>query len=441
MTADSRDSSQRAKRDWRNRLRAIESIQGWLSKFKFTSGFVLCLTTAVFALEKLKQSTSVMAELKNPATSLGWLFQGYVQYAPVLAFGLLILTVYLATTYVDLLLDREQRRAKTEAKRQQSILFIAPKLEGFYAEYMTALVHAARREANTSGELVITPYVASADNQVDFHPEIELADIVERMPDQPAGVFLIPSAPKHNKAAILDFCTKHDKIHLVTLDVYPCETEEHEYPHFVGGNEVRGGQLAAMRAIAEIRSLLSSSDVPIAEIRVLILIGATTSWEEQRPFGFEQELTRAQASGELGPTPPQVRVTRSRPLNYELGPASKYLLNWRESLDASGNVLEDPFSYHVIFACNDEMALGAARALRMLSQGRCAVLPKVIGYDGTSRMKTVLELGHDSIAHTVCVDLNKQATEAVAMMRQLIRKRPTDRKFHQVVPKGWPQNA
>lgn len=427
------------------KLNRLTSLTSWTRRFRFATGFALLASTVVLGIEKVSQFKNFWNSLQDQQTSIGWLFHGFTSYAPWIALVLLLFTVYLATHYIDLRLNIERRNVEIEAQQQRSVLFIAPKLDGFYAEYLTSLVHAARKSADGGMEFVVTPYVPTADANDNFQPEAELARIVKRMPQRPAGVFLIPSAPQSNQPKIIEFCQRFPDLHLVTLDVYPSVEKIDGYPHFVGGDERRGGKLAAQRAVGEIRKLAQSNRFASGEIRVLILVGAKTPWELLRPQGFEEELKRAEDAGELGASVLKLQIRWSRPLGYSFEEASNYILGGTESIDQSDHSIGDPLEFHVIFACNDEMALGAAQAMRALQKARGtdtkAPMPKVIGYDGTSRMKTVLALGHDFIAHTVCVDLESQACRAVATMTKLLSNTSSGSGMYLVEPRGWPRQS
>lgn len=176
----------------------------------------------------------------------------------------------------------------------------------------------------------------------------------------------------------------------------------------------------------------------------------TRASEHVLASGFEKHLQTALAGilerPEPNGSPTSLKITRSIPLNYKMDRAFDYLTSYRTQLDFSSNELSHPNSYHLIFACNDDMALGAAQALGALSEGAggnpaiAGSVPwrtRVIGYDGTSRMKTVLKLGHSPVSHTVCVNLKAQASRAVSVMSDLVAGKQPER-FHKIPPQAWP---
>jgi hypothetical protein len=407
--------------------------------------FFLFATTAGVLLSAMEYGKNFIATKQQLAPLKNFL----VEHAATIAMAETTLIILMITAIAAFYKAHLERRAK----EQHSILFIAPELGGFYAEYLTALVHAARENADRGLELSITPYVASRAEQSDFCPELQLDRIVKRMP-WISGVFLIPKSPDlgENQEAIRGFSRNRPDKPLVTLDVYPRQDRIDGYPHFVGGNETEGGRIAATRAHLELRRFLAASTHSSQgkrELRVLVLVGAHSEWERQRQTSFIERLRdiHADFTKEHKHYESSLVFSESPPLNYCLQRASNYLRNWHESIDIQGNPLRHPREYHLIFACNDEMALGAAKALRSLSQqpdDRHAYSPalslletKIIGYDGTARMKLVLELGHDSIRHTVCVSLEDQARKAVQVMSSLIGEIKVD-PFQSVAPKGWP---
>ncbi len=365
------------------------------------------------------------------------IFHQFVQkHGPEVAYAAFVLIVLLLVAgllCLKIIFDQRVRHAK-----HPMVLFIAPELGGFYAEYLTALVHAARESSDTRLEIAITPYVSSIAQQQQFSPERELKAIVQRMP-WVSGVFLIPKSPhtKDSLKLIQEFHLAHPQTPLVTLDVYPHHEELKGYPHFVGGNETKGGQIAAIRAMNELSALLETLTEQEVTFRVLVLVGSNSAWEAQRQNSFVARLNEQHERLQAEHAGRRLRlvVTRSPPLEYLLDRACSYLSNWAEQEDDQNQPLLAPHHYHVIFACNDEMALGAAKAVRGLAPKSGT---KIIGYDGTSRMKLVLQLGNEPmIKGTVCVSLQDQAHAAVYAMSKLFLGEEAER-FKRISPQGWP---
>ena len=372
--------------------------------------------------------------------------------AKVAAAEFVLMVLLLVAVLLCLKMFYDQRAQQTKKGEQDAkhpmVLFIAPELGGFYAEYLTALVHAAREHADTRLEIAITPYVSSIAQQQQFSPEHELEAVVKRMP-WVSGVFLIPKSPHtpDSLQLIREFHRAHPQTPLVTLDVDPHHEELQDYPHFVGGNETEGGQIAAVRARMELNTLLATlKEQEVVQLRVLVLVGSTTCWEAQRQHTFVEELTtqlQTLTAEHPGHTL-TLTITSSPPLYYRLDNACRYLSNWQENRDDKNCSLLSPRLYHVIFACNDEMALGAAKAVRCLLPPDLppASWPKIIGYDGTSRMKLVLQLGNEPmIKGTVCVSLQEQAQAAINVMSNLLLGEQAAERFKKISPQGWPQGG
>jgi ABC-type sugar transport system substrate-binding protein len=242
------------------------------------------------------------------------------------------------------------------------------------------------------------------------------------------GVFVIPRDPSKgaNKDRLKSHLSLHHDLPIVTLDVYPDDKEDPEYPHFVGGNEQVGGRCAATAAIRLLEKLRKDGQwAHLGGPRVLVLIGTITPWEIQRVTCFEDELLRWSKENEV-----DLHLVKSRPLKYEYQQAVEYLSNWKAQVDGEEVRLSDPLKTDLIFACSDTMALGAAKAIRQLRQRQpegAGSRVKVIGYDGTIGMKRALDADSDVLAATVDVQLGEQAERAVEVMMNLMAGNPADR--------------
>ncbi|MBA8823620.1 ribose transport system permease protein [Saccharopolyspora lacisalsi] len=117
----------------------------------------------------------------------------------------------------------------------------------------------------------------------------------------------------------------------------------------VASDNVLGGRLAA-RKLAE---LVGSGPVAVLEGK------PGTSAARERARGFETEI------GEH----PSVRVVASQPADFDRV----------EALDVTQNILQAHPEIQGVFAANDEMALGAIKALG----GRAGNAVDVVGFDGT----------------------------------------------------------
>jgi ABC-type sugar transport system substrate-binding protein len=424
-------TAKRSSQSWRlgkliRQLRSLPEIVKYFFLFATTVGALLGLKEP---LEKLVPLAIFLQFVREHGEE--------VAYAEFVLIVLLLVAMLLCLKAFYDQRAQQAKKGEQDAKHPM-VLFIAPELGGFYAEYLTALVHAAREKADTRLEISITPYVSSIAQQQQFSPEHEIEAIVQKMP-WVSGVFLIPKSPHtpNSLKLIQNFHLKHAQKPLVTLDVYPHHEALEGYPHFVGGNETRGGQIAAIRAMNELSALLETFTEQEVTFRVLVLVGANSAWEAQRQNSFVARLNKQHERLQAEHSGRRLRlvITRSPPLEYLLDRACSYLSNWAEQEDDQHQPLLPPHHYHVIFACNDEMALGAAKAVRGLAPKSGT---KIIGYDGTSRMKLVLQLGNEPmIKGTVCVSLQEQAHAAVNAMSKLFLGEEAER-FKKISPQGWP---
>ena len=335
----------------------------------------------------------------------------------VVVLGVLAVTILIIAILFAVAWHKLRRRVDTViAQQKQPVLFVPPSLEGFYSEYLAELVRAARKHAGAAGEITIVPYV---DPSAEFCPEERLTEILEYIDHGGfiKGVFIIPKHPQDNQKLLQSF----GKRPIVTLDVYPDVKEVDDYPQFVGGNETMGGRCASVKAIQLLNVALQSNPTN-PKVSVLVLRGRETKWENQRVESFVKELRAwAKQNGV------DLSIVLSKLLEYDYERAHSYLAQSGAEQDWNGNSLPNPMEHHLIFACSDTMALGAAKALRglreKLHQKRDnASSPKIIGYDGTTSMKRLLDAGTDLIAATVDVQLQTQAQRAVQAMMGLLRE-------------------
>ncbi len=309
------------------------------------------------------------------------------------------------------------KREVEELHRKRLVLFVSPDLEGFYGEYLIHLVRAAQEQADHEIDFAILPY---HHRDGTCTPELVLSSLCTqlkfggRLID---GVFIIPKAPHEpkNKQELMKFESNPKAPPLVTLDVYPAAEEVEGYPCFVGGNEQVGGELAAMKAHDLLRGREQTS-----KLQVLVLVGSNSDWERQRVTSFEDTL------GKFWPNP-QLEIDKTDELHYDEHKARTKLMEMHNQFQLANAGFLHPLSYHLIFACSDAMALGAAKAIQDIRRDPPPQVADngviILGYDGTKRMESTLDLGHPLLKSTVCVDIKKQAECAVAVMKRLIQGR------------------
>ncbi|MCA1008002.1 substrate-binding domain-containing protein [Rhodococcus hoagii] len=138
----------------------------------------------------------------------------------------------------------------------------------------------------------------------------------------------------------------------------------------VASDNVEGGRLAA-RQLAE---LVGTGPVAVLEGK------PGTSAARDRQAGFDEEIARH----------PGITVVASQPADFDR----------TKALDVMSNVLQSNPDIRGVFAANDEMALGAVKALGARAGGQI----KIVGFDGTPDGLAAVEAG------TVNADVAQQPT-------------------------------
>jgi len=301
-----------------------------------------------------------------------------------------------------------------KTSRRKIVLFIAPMQEGaFYNQHFNELIEQAKVQAGADLQILITYYCPMKTFQ-GRDPEV-LLDLVDGLPV--SGIFMIPASPDdpQNRNGIKKFKKKFPAT--VLLDVSYTENSDdiNKLPHFVGGNEKLGGSRAAELAIDYLKNICS----PTKEIKILVLKGRSTEWEQQRIDSFCAAIKTHAAD---------IDMTVTDDLDYKKEKSEQHL-----------NELGDEiFEYNIIFACNDEMAIGALGVLESLAkedEGNIKKLPKIIGYDGTPEIKKLIDENNQHILGTVDVDIQAQARKAIQTMHDLLLRGESKVKCDLVSPK------
>ena len=204
-----------------------------------------------------------------------------------------------------------------------------------------------------------------------------------------SGIILIPDEPELHRDTILKLY-RRPNITLVLFDVDIGRNDDRsELPPFVGGDEEFGGFLAAELATEYFKKQ------GISRPKVLIVRGATTDWELKRSGSFSNFLRAAF---------PGTDITESPKLHYDRAQSRRYLL---DHLTFQSNPQPQ---YDLIFACNDDMALGCRTALLELKrQGPLKQIEtKIIGYDGMREVQELIRFEDEIILGTIDVQLDSQ---------------------------------
>jgi DNA-binding LacI/PurR family transcriptional regulator len=223
------------------------------------------------------------------------------------------------------------------------------------------------------------------------------------------GIIFIPDQPDLHFDELVGFHEQRGDVPLVLVDVYfnlqACDKRTRaRLPSFVGGDEVAGGRIAAEIIIKAVGT--PGSDSPV----VLIINGGRAPWEQQRAVALRDRLVSEWHDVTFFETPP---------INYSRRDAVEFtLLTVREMADSAKQIC-----LHAIFACNDDMAIGARAAInQMMRDGYTFVRPpQIVGYDGISEIREYIRADDPYIAGTVDVRIEEQAKSAMLLMHKLLR--------------------
>lgn len=343
---------------------------------------------------------------------------------------LLTLLVVLLCVSAALLLENRDLKTKLNSVSfvnmpRKIVLFLSPCAEGsFYLQHFSYLLREAAARANAELEMQITfycPQQAFAGTD----PEC-LQEAVKMFPGKVSGVFMIPANPDatQNLEKIRDFKSEHPAT--VLLDVYPGVEADPTLPDFAGCDEVEGGRVAGQLAIDYLNMHATET------VSILILKGRSTHWELQRVTSFKETL--------IAKFGDKVRFEITDDLNYSREQARKRIehdldkcLRCRVVSDMT-KTAPACMDYNIIYACNDDMAMGAVDAIDKVDKGLINALPKVIGYDGTDEMKNMIKGCNPHVIGTVDVHIDVQARRAMDAMIHLLRADRPSKQMNLIKP-------
>lgn len=297
--------------------------------------------------------------------------------------------------------------ARNRRNRPKQIAFITPSSGGqpFYATMLSALVRSASLALGQN--YIVVPSMPAES----FEP-VSIWALFSSLEDRQLdidGIIFIPDQPDRHFDELVGFHEKRGDVPLVLVDVYfdttSCDARTlARLPSFVGGDENAGGRLAAELIVEAVG--MPQPDAPV----VLIINGGSAPWEQQRAKSFREALRASW---------PDVTFLETPSINYSRTEAFERALPLvRNRSDA-----EKRISLDAIFACNDDMAIGARTALsRLRREGYNFVRPpQIIGYDGISEILEYIHTDDPYIAGTVDVRIEAQAKEAMLLMHKLVR--------------------
>jgi DNA-binding LacI/PurR family transcriptional regulator len=91
-----------------------------------------------------------------------------------------------------------------------------------------------------------------------------------------------------------------------------------------------------------------------------------------------------------------------------------------------------------IFACTDDMAIGARGAINwLIREGYAfAAPPQIVGYDGISEIQEYINADDPYIAGTVDAGIAEQAKAALLLMHRLLRSRQRRSEVQLITPRA-----
>ena len=296
----------------------------------------------------------------------------------------------------------------------RTLVFISPAMESkpFYADALEkVIIGAAKIRPGIYGTVPRLPSRSFDSAEIWQHfGEVDSGAVYA------SGVILIPDDPDGHQEQILSFCRK-GSVPLVLFDVDMHRNgQSGPLPSFVGGNEELGGTLAAELIMEHI----SRSGVrnPV----ILVLKGSSTRWESIRPVSFSRKIREAF---------PDSVIIESEDLQYDRERARKASLRYFEKMQKDGVVDVD-----AVFACNDDMGLGARSAILHLEREGVQFRRHlgIVGYDGVKEMRDYLD-NHDRwVIGTIDVKLKEQISRCLEIMQTMIEQGVRDGRVELVDP-------
>lgn len=196
-------------------------------------------------------------------------------------------------------------------------------------------------------------------------------------------------------------CGKSNHPFIVLFDVtFDNEISGYARFPFVGGDELIGGCEAG--SIARDKFLEDRVKSP----RVLILRGSDTSWENRRVDSFIALLSKEF---------PAMEMDLTTPLFYDRSNAFQ-----ESKTQFTTNTKNGVSRYDLVFACNDDMALGARSAALMLNSEGLNFKRSfsIIGYDGTPDVKRLILERDPWLLGTVNVGIENQIESTINVIHR-----------------------
>jgi len=346
----------------------------------------------------------------------------------------------------------EVRRSEIRNKISNYLLLLPVERddESFYMNWVFALSKETRHDA--ARPIYITPLWAtkSFSEEIGGRLHTRAMSIMEELDSyglrQFDGMFAIVNDPdskesRENLRRYMDIF--HGNLILLDMNMDARLIKERGYPKlpFVGSDETKGGEGAAQLAHDYFKYVLQKNDGET--IKILILEKYDTDdrdlmWDSKRIVSFRNAFN--DSTHKLHNK--QVEFTHIKGCDYNREKTKEQLELFFDVRLLGGDAIEKLKEYDLIFASNDDTALGALDAIRSIldfhnntdnpatmhanSGDRATswmkhVGPRIIGYDGSDAMMTAMnDLENEWIIGTVDVLLEIQATKALDEMEKLV---------------------
>lgn len=300
-----------------------------------------------------------------------------------------------------------ERHRTADEQRVKYLAFISASCgeESFYSMIFNHLVQRAREMSDSGTRLLVIPWFPrqSFDIGTELRDDVRSLQTVNNF--RFSGLFVIPDDPDTDLADLRLLREVSNNIVFLDINFDPNNRPLDWDPCFVGGNEVRGAGMAADIAIDYLHAVGLEDDP-----RLLVVRGRSTMWESQRYLSFRDAVVKAIPSAIVKFSDIEAMYSREKARDY---------VYKQMRADVAHTSLP-----HVIFACNDDMAIGAHDAIyRLIGESilDLTAAPRIVGYDGTSEMKYLLDVGDELMIGTVDVSITQMAHYAMENMKRLIQ--------------------
>jgi ABC-type sugar transport system substrate-binding protein len=266
------------------------------------------------------------------------------------------------------------------------VLFPSLRDDPFYLELLAGV---AAPSSGTRDVTFLLPHQAYSGSQ--FLERLD--DLVNKQRGFKGG--LIAATLSGIEAADIRERVERFRIPIVLVDINPYEGEKlPAHVQYVGVDNAEGGRLAA----AYIRQALAGVKTP----RVLVLAN------DDQPKRHQAFLAELGQSFDTKVVPCQWSAAEGRRLTEH----------------ALTHYADDSSPFHAIFGVSDEIALGATAVLSKFASQPDATKIIVVGFDGTSWVRSLIDLKISGLRNTVIQDAYQMGEHAMALLRQIVDGKP-----------------